>query len=292
MGAKAIHTEKNDQEIWICPSGSYGDILMLSGVLKQSMEQDPKQKYCLVRRAMYSDLLNGHPAFRKVGYPPRHATVVTTEYWLKEKPGAGNKRPYQILARQFGLPTPTKEILYLPGSLDEDKLLQDFIPAEGRKIIVIAPSSVNPRKMAKPSLWQTVVEGLKHKGIMVVQAGQKDDIHIKGAYSLLGLTTPRQLVSLLAKSDVVISVDNFVMHAAHLIGKPAIIIWGPTRSKVHGYTDQISIQCPTRHCEFRDQCPGTESAQVSPCPLKGNHCMNMFSPERIIKKAIDICFSS
>jgi len=144
----------------------------------------------------------------------------------------------------------------------------------------------------KPSIWQDCVEKLKSKGIFVIQVGQKNDIYIKGAYSLLGLTTLRQLISLLNISDVILSIDNFVMHAAHLIGKTSIVVWGPTNSKIYGYSEQIHIQCSTNHCELRNKCLGYELEENSnlPCPLKEKHCMNKAPLEMIIDHVINICF--
>jgi ADP-heptose:LPS heptosyltransferase len=290
MSGKVTNIKNDNKEIWINPVGSYGDMLMLSGVLKQCMDSNPRQRFCLVRRAIYTDLLNGHPAIKEVGYPPKNASVITTDYWLKEKPGTDNNRPYQILARLFGLQTPVIENLYLPGKNDEDKLLLDFIPSDDKKIAVIAPTSMTPRKMMGPLIWQDITERLRNRGIMVIQVGHKDDIYIKGSYSLLGLTTPRQLITLMIKSNVIISVDNFIMYVAHLICKPAIIIWGPTNSKVYGYAEQIHIQCPTNHCEFRNKCLGPEfSANASsPCPLKDKHCMSLVSIDTIIENTFDI----
>ncbi|MBN2523067.1 MAG: hypothetical protein JXB24_07310 [Bacteroidales bacterium] len=292
MPGKRKNIKDNHKEMWIHPTGSYGDILMLSGVLKQCYDTNPKIKYNLVRRSVYSSLLEGHPAIKKTGHPPKNATIITTDYWTKEKLGKGNQRPYQIIARLFGIQTPAEEKLYLPVILDEDSILQKFIPSDGKKTAIIAPSSGSPRKIMKSSIWQDCVEQLKSKGIFVIQVGQKNDTYIKGAYSLLGLTDLRQLISLLNTSDVILSVDNFVMHAAHMIGKPSIVVWGPTNSKIYGYSEQIHIQCSANHCELRNECLEYELEKNFdlPCPLKENHCMNKVPLEMILENVIHICF--
>jgi ADP-heptose:LPS heptosyltransferase len=287
-----INIKDDQQEIWINPVGGYSDILMLSGVLKQCIDINARLKFCLVRRAIYTSLLDGHPAIKRTGHPPKNAQIITTEYWSKEKPGKDIHRPYQILARSFGLQTPVEEVLYLPWEYDEDKLFQEFIPFDNRKIAFIAPSSVSPRKMMDKSLWQNLVEKLKSKGIFVVQVGNKDDIYIRGAYSLLGLTTLRQLISVLNKSDVIISVDNFIMHAAHLIGRPAIIIWGPTNSKIYGYDEQIHIQGSSSICELRNKCIGPDFPDncQTPCPVKHRHCLSKVPVDNLVENVINICF--
>ena len=291
MSRKEINIQDDHQEIWIDPTGGYGDILMLSGVLKQCIDTNPRLKFCLVRRAVYTSLLNGHPAIKRIGHPPKNAPIITTDYWSKEKLGQDNQRPYQILARLFGLQTPLEENLYLPGGYNEDRLLQDFIPHNGGKIAIIAPSAISPRKMMEPLIWQDFVEKLKSNGIFVMQVGLKNDIYIKGAYSLLGLTNLRQLISILITSNVIISVDNFIMHAAHLIEKPAIIIWGPTDSKIYGYSEQIHVQCSTNHCELRNTCLGPDfpDNNKTPCPVNNGHCMSNVPIDKILDSVLKIC---
>lgn len=293
MPVKKKITVKKSDEIWINPVGGYGDVLMLSGVLKIYSGLNPGKKFNMVRRAIYSDLFRGHPAINKTGYPTKDANIITTDYWAKEKLGEGEQRPFQILSRLFGIPTPVEEKLFLPGMKVKESRLYDFIPSDGRKIAVIVPSSVSPRKTMDPQIWQEIVEKMTSRGFFVIQAGQRGDIYIKGAYSLLGLTSLRQLVSLLLKSDIIISVDNFVMHAAHLAARPAVIIWGPTSSRVYGYPEQIHFQCPTDHCEFRKKCLGPKFPDnySKPCPLEQRHCMNGISADEIVNSAVNAIFS-
>lgn len=219
-----------DTATWINPTGGLGDILILSGVLKQWVDKNPGLKFNLVRRAIYTDLLKGHPAIGEMGFPPKDAKMITNDYWRKEKLGGGLQRPFQVIARSLGLQTPVEEILYLPDEPPQDTSLIDLIPGARKKIVIIAPSSSSPRKMMTPMFWHVLVEALNKKGVFVIQVGQKEDVYIKGTYSMLGLTSPRQLVSVLKIAEVIVSVDNFIMHAAHLIRKPSIIIWGPTQS--------------------------------------------------------------
>jgi ADP-heptose:LPS heptosyltransferase len=289
MPGKGTNIKDKGKETWINPTGGYGDILMLSGVLKQCVDKNPQVKFNLVRRAIYSDLFNGHPAIKKIGYPPKDADIITTDYWLKEKLGSDIQRPYQILGRLFGLKTPLEEKLFLPGRYQEDRLLQDFIPHIGRKLIIIAPSSNSPRKMMDPDIWTDLVVKLKHNGFFVIQVGNKEDIYIRGAYSLLGLTTIHQLSSLLIKSSIIITVDNLIMHASHLVGKPAIAIWGPTDNKVYGYSEQVQIQCSTAHCDLRNKCLGPDFPDnyKMPCPLNIRHCMNGVSADVITEKVVN-----
>ena len=303
--AKEIINDKHG--IWINPTGGYGDILLLSGVLKQCFDKNPSMKYNLTRRTIYQNLLRGHPAIEKIGFPPRDVKIITTDYWMKEKigivsalvhdpdiiildePQTGLDPKARVDVRNFILELRKmgKTIFFSSHLLYE---VSEFIPFNGRKVAVIAPSSDSPRKMMEPMIWHHVVEKLLKKKIFVIQVGRENDIYIKGTYSLLGLTTPRQLISLLKKSDIIISVDNFIMHAAHLFKIPAIIIWGPTDSKVYGYTEQIHLQCPYNDCELHDKCLGPNYPENygTVCPFKNKHCMNHISVDKIYNSVINI----
>jgi ADP-heptose:LPS heptosyltransferase len=269
---------------WINPTGGLGDILMLSGVLKLVKEKFPARHFNLVRRSRYQSILRNHPAIRVIGSPPRGAVIIGTDYWSKEKLGSGNQRAFQIIARSFGLPTPVEENLYLPGEIDHDDLLLRYLPIKPGKNILIAPYSDSPRKMMPLGSWRLLIEILRKDGYFVMQAGQPDELPLQGAYSLLGLTTPQQLVALLSKCDAVITVDNFVMHCSHLSQTPAVVLWGPTDPEVYGYAGQIHLGPLKNHCGLKDQCLGPEypANYATVCPVGVDHCLNKIQVDEII----------
>lgn len=282
-------TEKlkaSSQKPWINPIGGYGDILMISGVLKLVIDNDPQRQFNLVRRTKYLTFLKGHPAIAEIGYPPKGATVIGTDYWAKEPLGGNDQRAFQILARTFGLKTPVNEILYIPQGLEDDPLLFSMIPWGGKNVL-IAPSSDSPKKIMAPEIWHHLVEMLRTNAFFVLQAGRLKDVHIRNAYSALGLTTPYQLIALLRKFDVIVTSDNFIMHAAHLVGARAVVLWGPTLSEEYGYEGQLHLK-GDRGCEFDDKTDcliasrnGEVNVYGNPCPLGKDQCMNRIHVARI-----------
>lgn len=269
----------DDNEVWINPVGGLGDTLMLSGVLKLVVDLK-NQKFNLVRRTGYSRVLRGHPALGKIGHPDREARIMGTDYWSPKNTN-GRERAFQVLARMFGLPLPVEEKLYLPGVLEDDPLLEKTIPWRGRNVI-IAPFSDSPRKAMSAAAWARLAELLSNEGVLVMQAGRANEMHIQNAYSLAGLTTPRQLIHLLGKCDAVVASDNFVMHAAHLAGRPAVVLWGPTDPAVYGYAGQVHLRA-WPGCELYDDCigPHCPSNYGKPCPLRDGRCMDRIPLEEI-----------
>jgi ADP-heptose:LPS heptosyltransferase len=271
---------------WINPVGGYGDMLMVAGVLKQVVEQDPARRFNLLRRTRYSIIFKGHEAIVKIGYPKKGEQVLRVDYWAMEELGPGLQRPYQVLARGFGLKTPVQENLYLPEAQAQDKFLEHFLPWK-KLNVVIAPASDSPRKAMNPIAWSRLVDYLQAEGALVLQVGLLNEPHIRNAYSVRGITTPQQLIALLRKCDLAITSDNFIMHAAHLAGMPAVVLWGPTLHEVFGYTEQTHLQA-TRNCEIKkgESCIVSYKNQGgklygTPCPLGDRHCINQITPEEI-----------
>ncbi|MBF0465761.1 MAG: hypothetical protein HQK88_09955 [Nitrospirae bacterium] len=272
------------ENIWINPIGGLGDALMISGVLKLDIEREPSRKFNLVRRTKYLSILKGHPAISYVGFPPKDAFIIGTDYWSKEVLGQGNRRAFQILARIFNLETPVEERLYFPDIISTDFELNTIIPFRNKNIL-IAPWSDSPRKEMDFNKWHEFVEKIKSDDTLIIQAGRLGQQYIKGTYSIIGLTTPRSLINVINKCDVVITSDNFIMHTAHYAGVPAIVLWGPTDSLIYGYCGQVHIKGEER-CEFFDKCiqPGYSHINYSiPCSLdKLKHCMNLIDTDRIV----------
>ncbi len=274
------------QDVWINPLGGLGDALMLSGVLKLAHERNPKRRFNLIRRTKYPSILAGHPAIQTAGHPPEGASILGTDYW-EEPMGPGPGRAFQILARRIGLEGPVPERLYLPGPREEDPLLHGHIPW-GDPTVLIAPASDSPRKVMHLLHWRRLVAELKAMGAVVLQAGRRRDVYIPGAHSLLGLTTPRQLVSVLARCQLVVTSDNFIMHAAHLAGVPAVVLWGPTESEVYGYEGQCHLKA-AGNCPDFATCLGPHTGNYGhPCPHgPEGHCMNHIGDDVILRAVKD-----
>lgn len=271
---------------WINPVGGYGDMLIVSGVLKRVFDKDPSRKYNLVRRTSYYKILNGHPAIVEYGYPPKGAEIQSVNYWHMEKLGPGIRRPYQVLSRAFGLETPVDEGLFIPDEIEDDPILHNFIPWK-KKNVLIAPTSDSPRKIMKSSLWEPIVQHLQSDGMFIIQVGRLNDPLIRNAYSVRGLTTPQELVALVRKCDLVITSDNFILHAAHLAGVKTVALWGPTHHLVYGYPEQFHIQ-PSRPCGLGidEECIGPSrndggKLYATPCPLKEIHCIDQITEEEV-----------
>jgi len=287
MSAKTENIIENDNKYpWINPIGSIGDALMLSGVLKTIHDTNPERKFNIVRRSNYQTVFKNHPAVVEIGHPTKTDEIIEIDFWFDGE--LGEKNAYQTLAAKLGLELPVEEKLFIPES-NKSVMLLDTIPWK-QKNIIISTSSLSPRKMMNMIHWAQLVEMLKNENFFIIQVGGERDIFIKGTYSLLGLTDTRQLIAVVNKADAVITLDNFVRHAAKLNEKPTTVIWGPTRANKYGYKSQVNIHGEIEHCTLKDQCLGYNFAanQRTICPLQRNeHCMNKVNIQQVFNSVIN-----
>ncbi len=261
---------------------------MISGVLKLVSDQEPSRKFNLVERTKYGPILEGHPALAEIGHPRRGARFLSTNYWDHEEFQKLGARAYQVLASIFGLETPVEERLYVPWELEDDPALVERLPWRERNVL-ICQSSDSPRKQMGLEGWESLVEMLRKDGIGVFQAGKVGDRYVRGAYSLLGLTKPRRLISMVRRFDAVVTADNFIMHASHLCAVPAVVLWGPTDHRVYGYSGQIHLQA-RMDCEHPGGCigPGSGNLYQTVCPEGPDHCMDRLEVETVHRSVVSL----
>ncbi len=90
--------------------------------------------------------------------------------------------------------------------------------------------------------------------------------------------------------NLVITLDNFIMHAAKLANKPTIALFGPTEPERYGYKDHICLQADKSKCEFINECLGPHVSEnySTQCPKCEEHCMNNFDENEIVDIAMTI----
>ncbi len=271
-----------NKPVWINPFGGLGDTVILSSVLKAGLDKNPKRRFNVVARTSYGELLRGHPAVDKIGNPPPGTYVVSTAYWDHPDFGGPGGRPFGILSRMLGLDLPQEGPLFVPPPIEIDELLVSRIPFSGRNVL-ICPSCSSPRKEMELSTWEAVVTELSAQGVFVAQAGRRHDRYVRGAFSLLGVTTPRQLIALVSRFDAIVATDNFMGPAAHLVGRPAVVLWGPTDPATFGYPSQTHL-LGHRICQNPEGClaRGRATLYATRCPLGPSHCMNRIEANAIV----------
>lgn len=173
----------------------------------------------------------------------------------------------------FGLNPPGEERLYASLAKIDVRPLCQYLPPS-QPWVAICPSSNGSRKEMATNQWEELVAIMTAHRVAAIQLGNKRDRYIRGAYNLLGLTTPAEALALLATMKAVITVDSFLIHGAFMQKTPAIVLWGPTNPTVFGYDVHINLRSISSRC---DACPIMAHEYLLKC-LQGDdfHCMNRF----------------
>ena len=82
---------KSDEQIWVNPVGGLGDMIMLSTAMKRSYDIYGK-KFCIARRAQYTEFLTNHPAVQEIGHPQKGSNIVCNDYWMRPEFKDVNKK--------------------------------------------------------------------------------------------------------------------------------------------------------------------------------------------------------
>lgn len=93
----------------------------------------------------------------------------------------------------------------------------------------------------------------------------------EGVYSLVGKTNLKELVYLIKRCEIVITVDTGPMHLASLLNKPIIALFGPTSENRTGpWSDEFIVLKANLPCQpcFKKKCAHT-------------HCMLLLKPETL-----------
>ena len=280
----------SEAPIWINPVGGMGDIIMLSTAIKRSYDRFGK-KFSIARRSQYTEFFQNHPAIQEIGNPPMDSIIVCNDYWMREDFKDVNTKALSINLRIFGIEPDGDDTLFLPErELDDStRILLNTIPWREKNVMIVC-SSESPRKIMHPIKWHIIVEKLLAQQCFVIQVGRLGEIHIHGSYSLLGATSPLQVIELLKKVDLLITPDNYVMHAAKVADTPTIALFGPTEASRYGYSDHFCMQADNSYCEFSDKClgPHVSDNYATPCPLEERHCMNTHDENKIVDIAMTI----
>ncbi len=278
----------NNEDIkWLNPIGSLGDAIILSGILYKLHVISPLTKYNIVRRSYYQKVFENHPAINEIGYPDKNAQIDEIDFWFDGELEHNNV--YEVLAKRFGLPDGIDEKLYIPNR-ESNSLLLKTIPWR-EKNIIISTSSSAPRKMLHLMRWAQLVEMLRNENFFILQVGTERDLHIKGAYSLLGLTNFTDIVEIVNKADAVITLDNLIKVVSQLTETPAVVLWGPTRAAKYGFKSQVNIEGEIDKCKFKNTCLGAkfEENYHKACPLpKNEHCANLFNIQEVFNSIINL----
>ena len=143
---------------------------------------------------------------------------------------------------------------------DRDRQAVEMLVDQGSRYAVLVPGTNWETKKWPVEKFAALVGPLKELfGLSTVVAGSAPESElaeqIPGATNLCGKTTLRQLVALLEGADLVIANDSGPMHIASALGRPLVVMHGPTsaiRTGPYGRLDSVvRLDLPCSPCFSR-----------------------------------------
>jgi lipopolysaccharide heptosyltransferase II len=185
---------------------------------------------------------------------------------------------YQRFADSLGVP-PTPVEFGLAATAQERMRAGTLLGAVPRPFVAFVLGSSCPSRRWFPDRTAATARALwRSHGLAAVLLGTEADVHFAAAVrdgldgrcqDLVGRTTLRDLVAVLAEAALVVTPDSGAMHIAAALGVPVVSLWGATsaeRSAPYGSADHVLVgeaacaPCYRRHCPIGRVCMETLEA--------------------------------
>jgi len=134
--------------------------------------------------------------------------------------------------------------------------------------------------------WEKLVVDLRKSGCLVWQVGITGEEKIDGCDSYLFDLDYRNVIAILDKCVTWISVDSFLNHAGHAIGKPGVVLFGPTDPKIFGHDSNLNIY-HSNSCLHKSCLQGREAKfqwLTHKFECKNHECMRSITADEVLAK--------
>lgn len=274
---------ERNETIWIYPSGNLSDMFILNTILHRFSKQYAPFKFNMVNRSASNFIFKSNPSIKEFGFPQKGATILFTNYWERDEFKIGDINSFDLFSKIFMIEFEKEQKIEFEYSNSENSLFNTL--PYSTKNILIAPFVDNPLCAVHPLKWHKIVESLLSENYTILQIGNSNDIHIKGAYSLLGVLNHIEIAYLITKMDFIITSDNFVKELASISGKPTVVFSVPQFKNIPKYVNQQIIKSETiehnecSNCFYKDY-----SLELNICKYYfDNYCINLFDESLIYK---------
>jgi len=156
-----------------------------------------------------------------------------------------------------------------------------------KNVVCIAGQAVSQARAYPKQYVQNLCILLSKNGFNPLVVGA-ERVEVTNCLNITGMTTVRQLMALVNKSDYVVSVDTGVLHIAGAFNKKTVAIFGPIKAKYRCSTYKNCVPI-----EPDIPCIGCMDGQWVPkekrlCAHESGYCMKMVTPSIVLSKLQEI----
>lgn len=223
----------------------------------------------------------------------RHVNFITSGEWqdaLDHHPYLDNLLAHMALKEGYNRETLSYAMAGLKYRSRNHTKTRSRVRADGVRYVTIHDgfdannTEVQSRAMKTWDLdhWKELVRLLKSALIEVIQIGGPTSRRISGVdHCFVGEIDFQASCNLMEDAYCHIDGDSGLVHAAHFLGVPSIVLFGPTNAEFFGYSENINIK--SKYC---GDCWWLNPDWLSKCQLKHDkpECMDSIKPEYVFKK--------
>lgn len=284
-------------------TGGYGDLILLTPVLREHKRRWPNARIGVVCMADYGAVLQGLPFVDEVlPYPITTAEFYEWDRWfffegsVEHNEAAKTKHMTDIFAEIAGVHDLTdKRAEYRVSAAEAVWANVQYPRTEKPRCCVQVGASARARMYAPQQLGQ-VIKQLLERGWEVFMMGGPGDVDLPESNKpeLKNLTRPgltfRQSCAVINTADVVLGPDSALVHVAGALGVPCVALYGPfpweLRTKYAPTTTAISGHGDCAPC-FHHFNAAARNHFPEKCPSAGTGWCGVLAsikPDRIAAK--------
>ncbi len=223
-------------------------------------------------------LLSGAP--RRIGFAP----------FCNERLRLDRGRPFVdralALAERAGAPG-DDPALALDAPAGRDAYARDVLAGAGHPVVGLVPGAEWATKRWGAERFAALAGELGREGATVVVLGGPADRRDAALMRELAGVPLRdttgnaidEAVAILARCDLVVGGDTGLVHCARALGRPTLVLFGPTEPARHRFTDR------ERYLTLRLACQPCHDHGPARCPLGHHDCMRLLDPGAVAQAA-------
>jgi len=291
----------NGRTIWLLRGGGFGDLLMITPIIKELKKRWPDCKIKMAHSSRYNGIFSDLPVESVPELVEPHEIGETDcfipfEEWIEGNPNAKKKHMAHVFAEKLGI-TLSDITPYYKITDEEMAFANEKYPrSEVRRIGVQFVASCVARSY--PHIGK-VIDDLSKMGVEVFIFGVEGqlDLPYDAAKNITNLSadklTFRQSAAVLKTCDSLIAPDSALPHLASAIKVPCVALYGPFPGELRVTGELTKIMQGTGECApcFHHARQWGELPIGKPCSKEG-YCtvLGSIPPEMITANAIKICY--
>ena len=308
-GFSPINCKDGDSIVIVRP-GAYGDLLMLTPLVRALRQQFPLSTVTVACAEAYGAALRGVVA--TLPYPMRESELLEFDHviWMEdtlEAEVAKDTLGVEVFAQKAGISLSDGSHLdYVVSEIEAAEVNQQLPAKDSAKKprIAIQCRASTPLRTYSTEKWVEVIRGLWRKNCEIFLLGAPNEItgfdsEENSVVDIHNMTTIplsfRQSASVLATADLFIGVDSSLTHVAGALGVPSISLHGPVAADVRtrNLPKNLAIEGDKSRCDIAPCYYHQKGGQVFPVGQaceKSGHCevLESISADDVISEAVEV----